>query len=304
MTAGRSPLTAVSKTENKTEKEMNTIILMWNPAISSISYREYKNFFRCPVGTDFNWSVWDHDKAHAGDRFFMVRVGEEGKGGKGNGIVMSGHLTSEPYRGVDWSGKGREVYYMDLQPDYLFDPEKAPTPFTDEFLIRTFPGFDWTGGHSGRALDAETASSLETYWVNFILSNQILLANGKFWRIARDVFRKFPVVELSRTHYCGEIRGVDADFYGGWLDVYSFSHPCYYEDDEFLPEPPEDEDGTAVENYRISLGSLRRAFGVKDNRAAAVILRRDYSGPARMARLLDFARKAGCNITESFILVD
>ena len=78
MTAGRSPLTAVSKTENKTEKEMNTIILMWNPAISSISYREYKNFFRCPVGTDFNWSVWDHDKAHAGDRlsFYRENTGE------------------------------------------------------------------------------------------------------------------------------------------------------------------------------------------------------------------------------------
>ena len=28
---------------------MNTIILMWNPAISSLGYREYKNFFRCPV---------------------------------------------------------------------------------------------------------------------------------------------------------------------------------------------------------------------------------------------------------------
>ena len=29
----------------------------------------------------FNWSVWEHEKAKCGDRFFLVRVGEGKTGG-------------------------------------------------------------------------------------------------------------------------------------------------------------------------------------------------------------------------------
>ncbi len=29
----------------------------------------------------FNWSVWEHEKAKCGDRFFLVRVGEGKSGG-------------------------------------------------------------------------------------------------------------------------------------------------------------------------------------------------------------------------------
>lgn len=282
---------------------MQTIILMWNPAISSIGYREFKEFFREPVGTDFNWSIWEWEKAHAGDRFFMVRVGEEGLHGKGNGVVMSGYLTSEPYRGLDWSGKGREVYYMDLQPDYLFDTEKVRT-LTDDFLTESFPQFDWTGGHSGRMLDADTALALEDCWEKALLYNTDLLQNGRKWQVARDVFRRFPVVELYRAHYQGELYCINAFFNGGWLDVYVCNPPLYREGEELLPLPPMRYPWDGIENYRIEQRSLQEAFKVNDNRAAASVLRRDYSGADGMKRLRKFARKAGCNIQESDLLLD
>lgn len=112
-----------------------------------------------------NWSVWDHDKAEMNDRFFMVRVGE------GNtGIVMAGWMESEPYRGEDWSGKGREVYYMDMDTETVIDTDLAPYISTEQ-LMKEIPGFDWTGGHSGRILDDEKAEKLERIWTEYLYAN-------------------------------------------------------------------------------------------------------------------------------------
>ena len=145
---------------------MNTIILMWNPAISSISYREYKKFFRCPVGTDFNWSVWEHDKSRCGDRFFLVRCGE----GK-TGIVMSGVFDSHPYEAGDWSGKGRRTFYMEMVPNVILNPEAAPMLTTAD-LEAAIPGFQWKGGHSGRLLPMDDARKLEDMWKQFLDKNR------------------------------------------------------------------------------------------------------------------------------------
>lgn len=103
----------------------------------------------------YNWSVWEHKKAKKGDRFVMVRCGE----GK-TGIVMTGIFDSDPYQATDWSGKGRKVFYMDLEPNFIANPEKADIITTAE-LQEAIPTFNWTGGHSGRLLSEEQAKSLE-----------------------------------------------------------------------------------------------------------------------------------------------
>lgn len=140
---------------------MNTIILFWNPDISSYTIERLREDLSnyAHVG---NWSVWEHDKAHKGDRFFMVRCGK----GK-TGICMSGRFRSEPYMDEDWSGKGREVYYMDLMADTVIDPDLLPILSTEE-LSREIPSFDWSGGHSGRLLPAEEAEKLEQLWSEFL----------------------------------------------------------------------------------------------------------------------------------------
>jgi len=144
---------------------MNTIILFWNPDISSYTIERLREDLSnyAHVG---NWSVWEHDKAHKGDRFFMVRCGK----GK-TGICMSGRFRSEPYLDEDWSGKGREVYYMDLMADTVIDPDLLPILST-EVLSKIIPSFDWSGGHSGRALPVEHAEKLEKLWVDFLEENK------------------------------------------------------------------------------------------------------------------------------------
>lgn len=137
---------------------------MWNPSFSSYKMEVFEEELDGFLVDDvwFNWSVYDWQNSHEGDRFFLVRVGQ------GNtGIVMSGYLSSEPYRDEDWAGKNRVVYYQDMEPDVMIHSDKVPTLTTAE-LMKNLPGFDWTGGHSGRILNKEMAEKLETLWETFL----------------------------------------------------------------------------------------------------------------------------------------
>ena len=145
---------------------MNTYILFWNPAISSYTLDDFQEKLGELEYNDLNWAVWEHENASCGDRFFMVRCGE----GK-TGICMSGYFASDPYKGEDWSGKGREVFYMDLDPDVMIDPDYRAILTTEE-LCRAIPDFDWTGGHSGRLLEAGLAEQLEALWKKFLDDNE------------------------------------------------------------------------------------------------------------------------------------
>lgn len=142
-----------------------TIILMWNPYFSSYKMEQFEDelhHLHLGMTTDYNWSIHEHDKVEDGDRFYMVRCGR-GRAG----IVMSGTLVGEPYGGEDWAGRGRKIYYMDMQPDYYVHTDKVPTYVSTEYLLRELPGFDWTGGKAGRVLPTALADKLEDIWTRY-----------------------------------------------------------------------------------------------------------------------------------------
>ncbi|MBQ6962102.1 MAG: hypothetical protein IJP79_00130 [Paludibacteraceae bacterium] len=150
---------------------MNTVILKWNPAFSSYSMSQYLGELYNLVNYheyDFNWSVWDYDKIHAGDRYYWVKLGY----GQ-TGIVSSGTITSDPYQGEDWSGKGRKTYYVDFEPDVMINPDTLPI-LTSQELSNEMPDFDWSKGHSGVVLNEQQSTSVEILWKNFIERNQTL----------------------------------------------------------------------------------------------------------------------------------
>lgn len=150
----------------------NTFLLRWNPALSSYTMErldedmtDWANGEWCD---DFYWSVHDWQKARKGDRFFMLRVGE------GNtGVFAAGRFTSDPFLGDDWSGKGREVHYMTMEFETVFHPERAEIITTEE-LRAELPEIDWSGGHSGVMLDAESAERLELMWRDYVGRNKSL----------------------------------------------------------------------------------------------------------------------------------
>lgn len=142
----------------------NTYILMWNPEISSVRMEDFRKMVGEMRTLRMNWSIYEREDARIGDRFFLVCCG-----GRHQGMVASGVLGSNPYRGEDWSGKGREVWYVDLTPNVMIDPHSDEAVSIDELTI-TMPDFNWHGGHSGRLLSEEYAKSVNTLWRNNILS--------------------------------------------------------------------------------------------------------------------------------------
>ena len=144
--------------------DQKTFILMWNPAISSVTIHNHIDSIQMINEEGFNWSVYEWEKAHEGDRFFMVRVGD------GNtGIVMSGVFTSEPYTDKDWNRirQSREIYYMDMQPNFIVNPETMPIITTAQ-LQEAIPDFEWTKGHSGTLLNEEQAQKLEKLFAEYL----------------------------------------------------------------------------------------------------------------------------------------
>lgn len=142
---------------------MNTFILEWRPSISSYKMETFEQDLHYIEYGEFNWSVWDWSKAHSGDNFYMVKCGEGL-----TGIVMKGFFTSEPYEADDWSGKNRQVHYMEFRPQVMVHPQNPKGIITTAELEKAIPGFQWNGGHSGRLLDPDLTRILDGLWNDYI----------------------------------------------------------------------------------------------------------------------------------------
>ena len=142
-----------------------TFIMRWNTDISNYKLTELNdamNDFH-ENGFYYNWSIWDYQKAHIGDRFYMIRTGH----GR-NGVVMRGTIIGSPYPDEDWSGKGRKVYYIRMSLSHMIHPEDAPVLLSTDELNKSVPSFCWDNGHSGEMLNDEQAAQLEEVWQNYV----------------------------------------------------------------------------------------------------------------------------------------
>ena len=141
-----------------------TFIMRWNTDISNYKLSEFEGAlddFDCyEEGTFYyDWSIWDYQKTHIGDRVYMIRTG------KGeSGIVMRGTIIGEPYADEDWSGKGRKVYYVRMALTHMIHPDKSAAMLRTDELTKLLPGFNWSMGHSGEMLEDSCAHLLEEIW--------------------------------------------------------------------------------------------------------------------------------------------
>ncbi len=158
---------------------MATFLLYWNPFFSSYKLDRFLDEFDFPEGADvltdldewdrspndFDWSIVEHEKAHAGDRFVFIKVGYE----KPTGIVGVGHFTSEPFLGDDWSGQGRKVYYMKMDWESVIKPTSDKILKTHK-LIEVIPEVMWSKGKAGVEVAPDIADKIESLWHDHLLN--------------------------------------------------------------------------------------------------------------------------------------
>lgn len=152
---------------------MNTFLLYWNPFFSSYKLERFLDEFNFPKGkdvltddddwdrspNDFDWSIFEHENAHVGDRFVFVKVGYE----KPTGIIGVGHFTSEPFADEDWSGQGRKTFYMKMDWESVIKPTSDKVLKTN-VLIDAIPEVIWSKGKAGILVTPEVAAKIEALW--------------------------------------------------------------------------------------------------------------------------------------------
>lgn len=152
---------------------MNTVILTWNPEISSFKMSDYLEGMKRFDEFRLNWSVWDYKHIFKGQHFFLVRVG------KGNtGVVMSGIILCNPYEGNNWKEADRPAptYYVNLDIEWMINPDNGPVLGT-KLLTEAIPNFEWTGGHSGRVLNDDEKETFTQLWEKHIKESVSPLEN-------------------------------------------------------------------------------------------------------------------------------
>ncbi len=153
-----------------------TFIMRWNTDISNYKLCEFEEAMD-DFADDFfyyEWSVWDYQKVHWGDKFYMIRTGK----GK-HGVVMRGTIIGMPYPDEDWSGKGRRVYYVRMRLSHMIHPEKALLLLTTDDLGKAIPEFNWEEGHSGVILGDAMAKQLDDLWHDYVEKEQQMAKDDK-----------------------------------------------------------------------------------------------------------------------------
>ncbi|WP_280305044.1 hypothetical protein [Nocardia abscessus] len=133
-------------------------LLTWNPGESD--WDQYQDFIlETAVGRPVpdQWSTGSRvGGVEAGDRVFMLRQGDLGRG-----IVASGTATSGVYEDEHWDSGGGYTNYIRVEWDAVVDvADRMPK----EVLEQEIPEQHWTPQASGTAVKAEVVDELETLW--------------------------------------------------------------------------------------------------------------------------------------------
>ncbi|WP_203258122.1 HNH endonuclease [Hyunsoonleella ulvae] len=114
------------------------------------------------------WSVVSHKKIKAGDRAFLMRLGQEPKG-----IMGSGFVTSNPFLSPHWDGSGRLVKRVMIDFEVLLNPNEEPLLNLNLLNQGNLGQVNWTPQSSGVEIKPEVTAELEAVWFDFLTTQDI-----------------------------------------------------------------------------------------------------------------------------------
>lgn len=144
---------------SRAENAVTSYLLVWNAKRSGISASELPAKLGVGSGQPSRWST-RNGHVRAGDRVYLMRVGQPPKG-----IAASGFVVGSPYMAAHWNGEpGKTKQYVDVTWDRAFDIDSDP-PFPLSDLEQLAPEYDWTPQSSGVVIPPQIAARLEAAWL-------------------------------------------------------------------------------------------------------------------------------------------
>ncbi|MGW5924268.1 hypothetical protein ACWFPY_35205 [Nocardia fluminea] len=137
-------------------------LLTWNP--TEYEWNRYRDaVVETAAGREFEeaWSTGNRiGGAEMGDRVFLLRQGDFGRG-----IVGAGTVRSDIWSGDHYSGDGGAANYVDVVWEHVVDVEDLLPKTT---LQREIPEYGWTPQASGNEVPTDIVGALESLWSEHI----------------------------------------------------------------------------------------------------------------------------------------
>ena len=136
--------------------ESRDYLMRWNPTISSFTEKDFKKCIENMRCGNFriNWSIYEWQEARRGDKFYMMRTGDDKAG-----IAFCGQFITDPYPSEDWAGSNKRRMYVDMVCYEPVNSDGKPR-ISLEKLQHAIPELEWAKGHSGELLSAEVADKI------------------------------------------------------------------------------------------------------------------------------------------------
>lgn len=180
---------------------MATYLLTWNP-------KRWPSYFTDELDSldergfcEGSWSVGVTKRIVPGDRIFLMKVGQFGRG-----LVASGWAISNVYPGNHWEddtdpdATHRSALYVDVRWDTVLDPYGDILPH-QELKDRVSSEMKWTPQNSGVSIRNDIAAQLEHTWARF---------SGT---AATDDFTVPDEVDESSSYRVGSIKRITVNAY-------------------------------------------------------------------------------------------
>ena len=146
---------------------VKTYLLAWNPKRWEWDdMTEMSNDVKAGKIVYDRWSSGVSKRPQKGDRFFIIRLGEEPKG-----IFASGKIEEGTFEDLHWDEEkaslGETTNYVNIRYDTLLNPETESILPRDYLNMPPLSGMHWDTQMSGVLIPDNAANELEIIWSSF-----------------------------------------------------------------------------------------------------------------------------------------
>jgi 5-methylcytosine-specific restriction protein A len=210
---------------------MKTYLLAWNPkrwVWNNIV--EMSEKVKMGKVIHDRWSSGVSRRLQKGDRFFLIRLGEEPKGN-----IASGSIEKDSFEDLHWdeekSSLGETTNYVEIKYDTLLNPDTDAILPRELLNMPPFSEMHWDTQMSGVQIPDNIAKELEQLWANFrdsidftfpeeVEQTQEEIFEGAVHRITVNAYERNPEArKRCISHYGAKCSVCGFDFFEAYGEI-------------------------------------------------------------------------------------